>query len=90
MQIMLQTEILLLLAPQTMYSKQSLTAPPDPIQTYLIFSPVAEHLHNLTPLPSTFLQTRTHTFLSTRSLLRHAAAFTNLPSRLLQASIRQD
>lgn len=93
MQIMLQTEIPRLLAPQTMYSKQSPTAPPDPTLPYLTFSSVAEHLHNLTPLPSDSLRTRTQTSLSTSlsmlALPLRAVALTKLPSRLLQSGIRQ-
>ena len=93
MQIMLQTEIPRLLAPQTMYSKQSPTAPPDPTLPYLTFSSVAEHLHNLTPLPSDSLRTRTQiclsTSLSTLGLPLRAAALKIFPSRLLQSGIRQ-
>jgi hypothetical protein len=85
LQIMLQTEIMFLLAPRTMYSKLSPTAPLEPTLPCLIFS-AAQHFHALTPM----FRMRTHTFLSTLPLPHRAAAFTKFPSHLLQAGIHRD
>lgn len=89
MQIMLQTENMLLLAPQTMYYKQFPTASPDTTLPCLIFSSVAELLHALT-LSKGLPNTRMHTLASTLPLPCRVAVFMRLPSHLLQVSIHQD